>query len=47
MENCYVPSVCYFELGLHVLEYIAAAAVVTIVVMGSIEVVNGSIDTPG
>ena len=52
MENCYVPSVCYLKFGVHVLEYIAAAAVVgsiaavvtVVVVVGSIEVVNGSID---
>ena len=35
---------CYLELGVHVLEYIAAAAVVAIVVMGSVEIMNGSID---
>ena len=51
MENCYITSVCYVEFGVHVLEYIAGtaivgsiAAVVPVVVVDSIEVVNGSND---
>ncbi len=51
MENCYITSVCYVEFGVHVLEYLAGAAVVgsvaaivPVVVVDPIEVVNGSID---
>ena len=44
MERCYIPSVCYVEFGVHVLEYIAAAAIVPVVVMGSVEVAQGTID---
>ena len=35
---------CYVELGVHFLEYVAAAAAMTIVVVSSVEIVNGSID---
>jgi len=45
VENCCIPSIRYVELGVHVLEYVAAAAEVTIVVVSSVEVMNGSIDS--
>ena len=44
MGKGYIHSVCYVEVSrIYILEYLTAAAVVHVMMMGSVEVVNGSI----
>ena len=44
VEKGYILSVCYIEFRVNVLEYVAASTVMPVMMMGSVDVMHGSID---
>ena len=44
VKGGYILSVCYVEFRVHILEYVAAATVLTVMIMGSVEIMHGSVD---